>query len=148
LNDSHDITELEKAWSETLRFKGPSGEYSFYELNQACSAVLSDTTDVENTGVVYRPDSNEAGQVIVKGNCAVARYILDGTIKNASVYETPDGLIYNVRFVAGDTTYLLDTESGYFSRERDSVTVLSKLEDDALRKVCIHLGVFDPDASE
>jgi hypothetical protein len=144
---------LEEADRATLRFKGSSGAFLAYELEQVCGIILSDNIDVENIGIVRMLDNQESEHVIRKGDCAIARYILDGSINySGDPYQTSDGLMhidayeaadnatYDVRLLAGDTTYLLDTSSGYFSRAHNGETVFGRLGG-FLEKVRLHLGV-------
>ena len=56
------------------------------------------------------------------------RHILDGTILTNGTYTNTEEQDYNIEIVIGSTIYMIDSSSGYFSRERNGDTVISKLE--------------------
>ena len=132
---------MERFERETEYFKGPRGTFSFADLNQACSDIMSDDTDLLNTGVVYLLGSQEPWYAVVKGNWAYAQYMLDGAITTINTYGDPQDIGYDVRIAAGASTYFLNTSSGHVRRERDDQFAFSKLENSWLSVVCSSLGI-------
>lgn len=71
------------------------------------------------------------------------RQILDGTIHRAAADTVPDDFMYNVRFTAPDAVYLLDTETGYFSREMDGEIKYGELAENWREQAFSRLGVLN-----
>ena len=134
---------MEQIENESFYFKGPRGEFSFANFDSACIAVLSDDTDLQNTAVVSWLDGREPEHVLVKGNWANARYVFDGLIDTTENLEIADDIAYNVKALAGNTTYLIDTATGYFSREKNGETVTCVLDKQWCEDVYLRLGVFE-----
>ena len=135
----------ERILRETLWFKGPYGTFSASLINDAFDAVLFDRTDLPNIGFAYAIIDGELHQTevdIAKMQCATVRNILDGTIATTEAYDNADDLTFNVMFVVADAVYMLDTTSGYFSREQGDEVVICRLEDSWIRRVYAPLGVL------
>ena len=122
-------------------YEGPIGSFSFVELSNICSDILSDTDDLDNAGMVRVMGDSVTEHVLNKGNSAIVQNILDGTIANADIYGGSEELVFDVLFIIGDVTYMIDTTSGYFSRECGGDAVFSKMEDRWLREVLGRLGL-------
>ena len=134
---------MERIENESFYFMGPRGEFSFTEFASACTAVLSDDTDLQNTAVVSWLDGREPEHVLVKGNWACVRYVFDGVIATTEPPEATNDSDFDVEVVAGDNTYLLDTITGKFAREQGGETETRMLDEQWYTDVCARLGVLD-----
>ena len=125
-------------------YEGQAASFSIIDLVQIQHYVMIDTADLPNVAIVFNSDSEEPERVLMKVYSTELRCILDGTIRVDGEFEIIEEPDYNIKIVFGDTEYLLDTTSGYFTREKDGEIVSSKLEDEWLSRVnTSYLGIFD-----
>ena len=113
---------------QPLLYQGYCESLSLIDLVQAQFDVKIDTTDLQNVAVIHNRDSDNPDYTLYKGSSVELRHILDGTILINGMYTNMEEQDYNVEIVIGSSIYKLDSSSGYFSRERNGETVVSKLE--------------------
>ena len=121
-------------------FKGQSGEFPIRDFNDALKDILLDTNDLQNVAVVQKLDGDEPEYTLNKGFTANLRYALEEAIQLYSTVESSEEQSFDIKFVIGDTTYLLSTTSGIFCKDKDGVIVFSKFEEDKLLRLLAFLN--------
>lgn len=116
-------------------FKGQSGEFPIRDFGNALNDVLLDTNDLQNVAVVQELDDDAPEYTLNKGFTANLRYALEDAIELYSTVESSEEQSFDIKIVIGDTTYLLNSTSGIFNKEKDGVIVFSKFEEDKLLRL-------------
>jgi len=112
-----------------------SDSFSLIDLVRAQVDVLLDSTDMRNVAIVSRLDSEGTEHIVNKGLTARLRQIMDGVICDRGAYDGNEAHSFDTKIVVGDTTYMLDSSSGYFSRELCGETMVSLLDESWLFNV-------------
>lgn len=111
--------------------KGPKGTFDFNRLSELAMSVESDTEDPAYSGVASIPETGYETKMS-KRACGYALYFFDKALE-AETMEAPDEAVsFDVRMEIGDAVYLLQSETGFFSREDAGGTVYGKLDEDGL----------------
>ena len=87
-------------------------------LKEIIDDVFLDTTDLRFIGILSEIDKDEE-HFIGRGITAQIKALLDGAVYTVGTFDSPPDTTYNVQIIIGETIYIIDTDFGYFSRERD-----------------------------
>ena len=121
-------------------FKGQSREFPIRDFVAALEDVLFDTNDLQNVAVVQKLDSDEPEYTLNKGQTATLRYALEDAIQLYSTVESSEEQSFDIKIVIGDTTYLLNSTSGIFYKDKDGVIIYSRFEEDKLPRLLEYLN--------
>ena len=119
--------------------------FPFLELVQYSTIILSNKDDINNSGRVEIIGEEDSAYNMNKGNSATIRNILDGTITTAASDGDGDADIeYDFKFTIGENVYLIDSQSGCFSRDIEGDISYAQLEDSWHERVLIWLRSAGP----
>lgn len=137
--------DLETAMADMTEshFSFPKGTVDIDKIKEICNTVRQDKEDPEYTGVIYKTDNKKASVKMIKSQSFYLRDILDGTAEISGSASSPVPFETDTVFEFLNAVYVIDLESGNFSRNEGGSSVYGALDSQFMMKIKMIFGALN-----